>query len=1132
MKRYGNQTAHHDRAPVAPIGWRAAKAIARALRYAVVRGCFGLICLPCVAEELTLGIPITAVHGANEAFVYEFEAAAGEFVLVAIEQLGLDLKVRMVDPQGAVRVFDSPLFRDGSEYLLLDSPGGRFEIALRSEELTQAQGGHQILATLVADEASRMAWQAISDGGERNAEGGEEAWREALAAYERAAESWARLNEPRLEAESLFAAAAVDYWQLYGWRSAQVRADQAAAKFSALNRVQLAANARQLGAAALVEQALELGSQGEAPATPEESQLLFERAIDELESVRQTHEQLGSLYDLGLVTNNLGYTHYNMGALDQAVEYYDQAAALLQTAGETAEALKPRLNLAVVQVERGYLADAINALDNILDVLPAEDFDDYRSWALDALGGTQLLFGDPERALSVLADALELQQQIDDRQGQGRSLRRLGQTYFSLGEFELASDYLERALPIAEETDDARNREASLRSLGDLAFAQGAYQAALDHHRNALNFAVSSIDRQHLQIAIARDLRMLGQFEEASRLAASVSAGLDGSSSSLVATAELELGWLQLAQGDLDAASVQFENADQVFASLGMLSEHADARHGLAEVATESGALRRAVEFGAQALAAAERLRLKILVPERRAQLSATRRRYTDAQIERYMTLYRSGGAGAEDDLAAAFATSERARARSTTELIANSTTDPLVADVSEALVLEQASLIDGLAEVRHRRDLLLDAGSSVSDPALSLVVQDMANLETQLDLIEIQMRRTQRSDAVDVSALDFAAASAALGSETVLLQYELGDERSYVFVVHDGDLDVVELPPKAIIESAARDALRRLAVYSGAPGSAEPLNGLAALVIEPVVEQIAGVRSLAVALDGALQYVPFGVLPDARDGAPLLATRDIVEVPSMSAIVASRARRTHSGEQKTLAVFADPVFAADDPRMTAVASQAQTGAAGLLASRSSVTDGLDRLIASGYEAEQLGALVNGEQSLIARGFAASRQTLLNSKLSDYRFVHFATHGLIDSRYPGLSALALSSFDSGGRPQNGFLRLNDIQSLNLNADLVVLSACETALGREIRGEGLMGLTQGFITAGSRAVVASLWQVPDRATAELMTRMYTYLIDHEMPAAAALRQAQLDVAAERRWRDPYFWGGFVLIGDWR
>jgi CHAT domain-containing protein len=165
-------------------------------------------------------------------------------------------------------------------------------------------------------------------------------------------------------------------------------------------------------------------------------------------------------------------------------------------------------------------------------------------------------------------------------------------------------------------------------------------------------------------------------------------------------------------------------------------------------------------------------------------------------------------------------------------------------------------------------------------------------------------------------------------------------------------------------------------------------------------------------------------------------------------------------------------------------------------------------------------------------GFDANRDAVFDTDLSQYRYVHFATHGLIDSRYPMLSALALSRYGRDGKPRDALLRLANIYDLRLNADLLVLSACETALGREIRGEGLVGLAQGFLYAGARSLVVSLWRVPDRATSELMSRFYRYLFEEELSPADALRRAKLSVASERRWRDPYFWAAMMLVGDWQ
>ena len=176
--------------------------------------------------------------------------------------------------------------------------------------------------------------------------------------------------------------------------------------------------------------------------------------------------------------------------------------------------------------------------------------------------------------------------------------------------------------------------------------------------------------------------------------------------------------------------------------------------------------------------------------------------------------------------------------------------------------------------------------------------------------------------------------------------------------------------------------------------------------------------------------------------------------------------------------------------------------------------------------------MVPAEQRLVALDFAARRELFTGGDLAPYSVVHVATHGVLDSERPELSALVLSQLDAEGRSVDGHLRLLDIYNLNLGADLVVLSACRTALGRELRGEGLSSLARGFLYAGARRVLVSLWPVDDEATAVLMESFYRGLWAEGLPAAAALRAAQAQVAGQRRWSAPYYWAGFVLQGDWR
>ena len=156
----------------------------------------------------------------------------------------------------------------------------------------------------------------------------------------------------------------------------------------------------------------------------------------------------------------------------------------------------------------------------------------------------------------------------------------------------------------------------------------------------------------------------------------------------------------------------------------------------------------------------------------------------------------------------------------------------------------------------------------------------------------------------------------------------------------------------------------------------------------------------------------------------------------------------------------------------------------------------------------------------------------MHPDLGQYRIVHFATHGLLDNHHPELSGIVLSLFDEHGQPKNGFLRLHDLYNLNLPVDLVVLSACNTALGKEIKGEGIVGLTRGLMYAGAARVVASLWKVEDEATAALMTRFYQKMLKEGERPAAALRAAQVEMWQQKRWRAPQHWAAFVLQGEWK
>jgi CHAT domain-containing protein len=264
----------------------------------------------------------------------------------------------------------------------------------------------------------------------------------------------------------------------------------------------------------------------------------------------------------------------------------------------------------------------------------------------------------------------------------------------------------------------------------------------------------------------------------------------------------------------------------------------------------------------------------------------------------------------------------------------------------------------------------------------------------------------------------------------------------------------------------------------------------------------------------------------------------EIVHLPSASTLAVLR--RELAGRQpapKTVAVLADPVFSADDGRVRPAATGHEMTAGDR--TRSELTRALNdvrgeiaRLLMTRDEAQAILSFTPPNMRLEALDFRASRATSSSWELSQFRIVHFATHGLLNSQHPNLSGLVLSLVNENGKPEDGFLQLHEIFNLRLPAELVVLSACQTGLGKEIKGEGLVGLTRGFMYAGAARVAASLWKVDDAATAELMKLFYQRMLRDGMRPAAALRAAQIEMRKRPKWNAPYYWGAFVLQGEWK
>ncbi len=722
--------------------------------------------------------------------------------------------------------------------------------------------------------------------------------------------------------------------------------------------------------------------------------------------------------------------------------------------------------------------------------------------ALNGLGRT-LRQEEPERALALYREALALYRGLGDLQQEATTLHNLGTIHQSLGETEEALAHYERALPIWSELGVKTEEASTLRLLGDLYQRMGEPRKALD----LLPRAIAQFEAAGSSGDAASTLTTLGDAQaragQAGEALASYTRALaihrrngnrreEAQALNSIGCCHFLLGRPEEARQPLAAARSVFQRIGDrsseavALVNLGLsdeqrprraiasfeaampsLSSHdyeALALLGLARAHRRLGDLASARKEAEAAIGHIEALRGKSAGLGMRASFLASKQDYYGFYVDLLMDLHRrEPGAGYD---ARALAASEQARAR---------------------------SLLDMLA----------DSSKMGGDPGLADRINDLARRPAGPELRELlaQQERAQARSRPLTSARPLSLPeiqSEVADGETLILQYALGRERSFLWAVTPDSLASFELPPRERIEETARRVHGLLSAPPQTLARARTRREMAELsrmLLAPAAGLLEGKR-LVVVPDGALHYVPFAALPSPGSEEPLVVRHEIVTLPSSSTLAAIR-REARPPAAATLAVVADPVFARGEK--------------------------LGRLPFSREEAEALLALAPPAWRMGALGSDASRETVLSGRLAGYRLVHFATHGILDADNPELSGLLLS---------DGFLRAHEIYRLSLPADLVVLSACRTALGREMRGEGLVGLTRGFLHAGARSVLVSLWEVEDRATAELMRRFYREMLKEGRPPAAALRAAQASLRREPGREAPYFWAGFVLQGDWQ
>ena len=1097
----------------------------------------------------------------GQCLTFQISLKQGEFANLVITQHGIDVAASILGQSGdRLGDMDSPNGLQGEESVSIIAPSDSdYIVEIRSYDKWGPSGSIEIALSVLrkatADDQKRVAAEhTFMEGQQARGKATIESRRIAVTKYLEALNLWKQLTDRRGQAYALCSLGKVSK-DLGLFQQSLDYFDQA---LSILHSTKdLAEQAYVLNEVGGVYRGL--GNYGKALG-------YYDRVL----ALRRTIEdEWGEAQAL----NNIGLVHAFAGNFGQAVEYYNRALALWQRKGDRGQEANTRNGLAGALDELGQgkaaldmfesvlrfcqetgnrsleafvqnnigkiydtWAESQKALDHYLTAVKLyKDTNNLNGWAtaLDNIGVHYEELADPSRALDFLNESLEIRHKgPGGPRGEANTLSNIGYSYSLLGNQEKALQYYAQSLYLLQQARDSRSEAYILITRGISYSALRKFEAALADYRRAADLHKESADTRGQAFALEK------------------------------------AGEAYQSLGRPKEALEQFPKALELFRTVGERQGEAQTLYAMSRAEFDSGSPNRSQQDVEQAIQIIESLRVKTASQQLRANFFSSKQDFYRLDIQVEMALHKAHpeqGFGA-----AALYTSEKARARVLLDRLGEGQLD--LAQASPAL-LERKRDIERQLSTTAERSLLARSDPRRSEDATVLVKQ-VDSLTREYDDVEARIRAENKAykDLTEsrlVSLKDIQ--SQLLDKETVLLEYSLGEQQSFLWLVAgDAPLRSFELPGRAVIEKAALDFRETVTARQAHPSEDAESHmarvrkadarylvqaaELGRMVLGPASSFLQDKRLVIVA-DGVLQLIPFEalIIGDAAAaakysraphgnlmGSPLVQNHEIVYEPSASVVAMLRSQPPRTAPKSTV-IFADPVFDAQDTRVSGQLSAQNAGPSQVVkrgdmdqALRDAGAAGsrLERLLSSREEASEIAAMSPPGSTFLALDFQANKGAFRKEDLSQYRIIHFATHGVMDDVHPELSGIILSLVDEHGWAQEGFLRLGDIYALNLRADLVVLSACRTGLGKEIKGEGMLSLTRAFLYAGSARVVASLWKVDDEVTAELMKAFYRGMLKERLSPVGALRQAKIQIQKRQRWKSPFYWAGFVIQGDWK
>lgn len=906
-----------------------------------------------------------------------------------------------------------------------------------------------------------------------------ESWSAAVAPLREAIVHFQAARDTRAQAETEYQLGWLQYFLLYDYDDARRTAEDAQQHFAAVDDDTGKHRAAMLRAMTEFALANTLG-----PEVPRSEQRdMLDRAVGRLEKARtyfaehQLHtDEINALIRTAIRPQFLG-------DYEACTKIYQEALSMALARHDKFFEAGFSNNLGFAASRRGEAGKAVELYERALPLIERDRNPDLYATIIGNLGYSLVTLGEFDRALMLHTEALDVFTQRGDDSQTARELAALAAIQFRSGNVERALATVESSLPLYERARDFVGQVSALRLAGNAAAELEQHDLALEFLRRAEREDKNGITVERTRVLIAGELRQLGDLDGAERMLAPL---LRTSNETTRADVLAERARLRQRQNRPQEALADLRQADATYARLKLDFDRIDTSSALAMALLATGDVAGATAAADAAIAIETRIRVNSANPELRARFLAASYAPYEARIEIELA-----GLSERDPSAAwkAFRVAEGLRARSLSDRLAHdSRRETLPRDERAEHLRENMTALQMNLERQIRRGI---ATNKEILETRRLIDETRAHLEARV----VSRSGVRASDPLEIPETR-EAMQAALPEDMAVLAYFVGDRRSHAWLLTRTDFRHAALPGRRNIEHLVNAFIAKQRV--GARGQRDP-------ALAPLLGNLlngVGSKRLLVLPDGPLNGLPFAALPLPQGPREQLIDRFVISAaPSLA--LALRPDTFNADAQMRVAVISDPVYTPDDRRLTVAVNGTAT-----FRGAEPGNGRLARLPYSAIEARAVVRAFEGADVIELAGFNATARRVIELPSDSLDVLHFATHAVARRDAPEQSALFLSEYAADGSPlPSDRLTADDIARSGLRADVVVLSGCATGDGRELRGEGVLGLTYGFLANGSHTVIASLWPVEDALTARFMEEFYT-AYRQSGRAADALRTAQL------------------------